>query len=557
MNATRTLTSADTIRAATYARISLAERKAAEDGATIIDAHGVLNQGTITEEYADARHWPVVARYCDNDVKASNGKDDSADYWRMMAAAARGEFDVIIVFQTSRLWRNRRERAEGIELLRKARVSVAAVKGVSFDLTTAQGRGQAGILGEVDTMETEIKAERQQLANYMAVRGGKRLRSSQRPFGYEDDHITERPAEADAIRWAADALLAGGSVMSVQREWQRRGLLTAQTGRPFTRQSITTILRNPRLAGLAVYRGEIIPGVEGEQDAILAEEAWQAVRALLGDKTRRPPRGVRTLLGGLAACACGNVVNGSMNHRRDHVYNCQYSTRGARPGPHVAVRAEAVDEYVERVVLAVLASGELADLVTPPPHVDTAGLRAQAAAIRANLAEMGADRALGHISRAQLHEGTERGNPRLAEIAAELAEAAGAGALAPFARGQAAEAVWDGLDLSRRREVIRALGTVTLLPAGRGARGFDARKVRIESQAGKNLAAELTEVLFWALWAATVTSPAAGTTVTRTATGLTATRACPRITSPSPAMPTSRSGVSSTCSRLTGAPTPR
>ena len=49
-------------------------------------------------------------------------------------------------------------------------MSVAAVKGVSFDLTTAQGRGQAGILGEVDTMETEIKAERQQLANYMAVR---------------------------------------------------------------------------------------------------------------------------------------------------------------------------------------------------------------------------------------------------------------------------------------------------------------------------------------------------------------------------------------------------
>jgi site-specific DNA recombinase len=485
------LTSADTIRAATYARISLAERKAAEDGTTILDAHGVLNQGTITEEHAAAKHWPVVARYSDNDVKASSGKDDSADYWRMMAAAARGEFDVIVVFQTSRLWRNRRERAEGIELLRRACVSVAAVKGVSFDLSTAQGRGQAGILGEVDTMETEIKAERQQLANYMAVRGGKRLRSSQRPFGYEDDHVTERPAEADAIRWAADALLAGGSVMSVVREWQRRGLLTAQTGRPFTRQSITTILRNPRLAGLAVYRGEILG--PGEQAAILAEETWRAVDGLLADPGRKPPKGVRTLLGGLATCPCGNVVNGSMNHRRDRVYNCQYSTRAGRPGPHVAVRAEAVDEYVERVVLAVLASDELADLVSPPPHVDTAGLRAQAAAIRANLDEMGADRALGLVSRSQMLAATERGNARLAEIAAELAEAAGAGALAPFTRGQAAAKVWDELDLSRKREVIRALGTVTLHPAGRGARGFDARKVRIESPAGKNLA-EMTDV---------------------------------------------------------------
>jgi hypothetical protein len=160
----------------------------------------------------------------------------------------------------------------------------------------------------------------------------------------------------------------------------------------------------------------------------------------------------------------------------------------------VSVRAELVDEFVQQVVLHVLESDDLADLVTPPPHVDTAGLRAQAAAIRANLTEMAEDRAVGLISRSQLLEGTERGNARLAEIAAELAEAAGAGALAPFARGQAAKEIWDGLDLSRRREVIRALSTVTLLPAGRGAREFDARKVRIESPAGKDLAAELTLV---------------------------------------------------------------
>ena len=277
--------------------------------------------------------------------------------------------------------------------------------------------------------------------------------------------------------------------MSVQREWQRRGLVTAQTGRPFTRQSITTILRNPRIAGLAVYRGDILPGVTGEQAAILAEQTWRAVDGLLADPARKPPRGVRTLLGGLATCPCGNVVNGRRTTAATACTTASIRPVPARPGPHVAVRAEAVDEYVERVVLAVLCSDELADLVSPPPHVDTAGLRAQAAAIRANLAEMGADRALGLISRSQMLEGTERGNARLAEIAAELAEAAGAGALAPFARGQAAEAVWAGLDLSRRREVIRALATVTLHPAGRGAREFDARKVRIESPAGKDLAA--------------------------------------------------------------------
>ena len=134
--------------------------------------------------------------------------------------------------------------------------------------------------------------------------------------------------------------------MSVSGSGTRRGLVTAQTGRPFTRQSITTILRNPRLAGLAVLPRREASGT-ANQDGRAGRRSWPRRP---GGRSRRcwPTRpqaaaGVRTLLGGLAACACGNVVDGSMNHRRDHVYRCQYSTRGGRPGPHVAVRAEPVD----------------------------------------------------------------------------------------------------------------------------------------------------------------------------------------------------------------------
>ena len=134
---------------------------------------------------------------------------------------------------------------------------------------------------------------------------------------------------------------------------------------------------------------------------------------------------MRTLLGGLAVCRCGNVVTGAVNHLGQHVYRCQVANRNGRAGPHVQVRAEPVNEYAERVVLHVLSSCEVADVMAPPPHADTAGLRAEAAAIRANLAGLGGDRALGLISRAQMLEGTERGNARLAQISTELAAAAG------------------------------------------------------------------------------------------------------------------------------------
>jgi hypothetical protein len=46
--------------------------------------------------------------------------------------------------------------------------------------------------------------------------------------------------------------------------------------------------------------------------------------------------------------------------------------------------------------------------------------------------------------------------------------------------------VWDGLDLSRRREVIRALTPVILHPAGRGARSYDlAAKVDMPGLRGR------------------------------------------------------------------------
>ncbi|MFD7709597.1 recombinase family protein [Streptomyces sp. NPDC059786] len=79
-----------------------------------------------------------------------------------MAAVQRGEVGVIIVYMLVQFWRNRRDRAEGIEILRRREVSVLCVKGPESDVTTAAGRLLAGILGEVDTFEVEQMSEREQ-----------------------------------------------------------------------------------------------------------------------------------------------------------------------------------------------------------------------------------------------------------------------------------------------------------------------------------------------------------------------------------------------------------
>src|SRR4051794_31109976 len=123
-------------RVAVYARIS-------EDELGL--EKGIGRQVEDGRALSAARGWDVVADVTDNDVSATKGAARDG-YSRLLGMVERDELDRIVVWHTSRLWRNRRERAEGIEMLARHRVSVSAVKGPELDLSTAYGRGLAGLL---------------------------------------------------------------------------------------------------------------------------------------------------------------------------------------------------------------------------------------------------------------------------------------------------------------------------------------------------------------------------------------------------------------------------
>ncbi len=473
-----TRTEYQTPRVIVYTRIS-------KDQAA--DEHGVVNQLAACEKHAAARGWTVVARLSDNDLSATSGVHRPG-YERGLEMIAAGQADVLVCWKLDRFVRRVRDLEDVIEIFERAGAKLASVDG-DLDLSTSSGRLVGRMLAVVAKGEMETKGARQRLAAGEAAAAGKRWTGCPRPFGYAADHVTPAPAEATAVATACKWLIGGSTISAVAREWDRRGLRPPQApygplpAQGWTRNSVTTILKNPRIAGLSAYRGEIIG--PGDWTPLVPEETWRAATAILDTRDRtitdkngkirrvkaRTEAGVRTLLGGLAQCRCGNVVTSSVNSTGKHVYRCSPSTRNGRPGPHCQQMSGPVDRYVERVITARLARDDAADLITPP-RPDTAPLHAEAAAIRRNLNELAADRALGIVSRAQMIAATARGNARLDQITAVLAESASSSALAPFAAGQAA-AVWEALDPARKRAVIGALATVTLHPAGRGARTFD------------------------------------------------------------------------------------
>src|SRR4051812_46875848 len=103
-----TSASLSTVRAAVYARISSDRRG---------DEAGVSRQIEEAKCAVGARGWALAGIHTDNALSALRGLARPG-YQRLMADVVAGQVDVVVVYQTSRLWRNRRERADGIDTLR-------------------------------------------------------------------------------------------------------------------------------------------------------------------------------------------------------------------------------------------------------------------------------------------------------------------------------------------------------------------------------------------------------------------------------------------------------
>jgi site-specific DNA recombinase len=466
------------------------------------DEHGVVNQLAACEKHAASRGWMVVRRLCDNDLSASNGVHRPGYEEALRLIAAR-QADILLCWKIDRFVRRVRDLEDVIELFERAGAKLASVDG-DLDLSSSSGRLVGRMLAVVAKGEMESKGARQRLAADSAARDGKRWTGCPRPFGFDEDRVTPHPVEGAAVAAACAAIVGGSTVSSVAREWERLGLRPPQAPfgplreHPWSRVSVTTILRNPRIAGLNAMPRRADPADDFEADErkrprrlpveitgrgqwtpLVSEETWRAAAAILADPGRKHAQGVRTMLGGLATCACGNTAIGSVSHLGQHIYRCDPAARNGRKGPHVTRAAAVADLYVQDAVIGRLSRPDAAQMLAAPKRVDVTRLREQAASIRSNLEQMGGDCAEGLISRAQMLAGTKRANTRLAEIGAQLAEAGSDSVLTPLVAAENAATAWADLDLASQRSVIDALMAVRLLPAGQGARHFDPATVVI------------------------------------------------------------------------------
>jgi DNA invertase Pin-like site-specific DNA recombinase len=376
---------AQPLRAALYLRVS--EDKTGE-------ALAVARQREDATALVERRGWSVAREFTDNSVSAA-GKVQRPQFAALLDAVRAGLVDVVVAWALDRLCRTARDRLALVEACRDAGVMIALVRGSDMDPTTPAGRLALGILGEVAQHEIDQKSDRQRRAVQQRAQAGLPATFTPAPFGWLDDRVTEHPVHGPALRAAAEHVLSGGSLRSVARQWEAAGLVTPQArGTAWVPSVIRSMLLNPRLAGLSVHAGEVVG--HGQWAAILSEETHRALIAHLTNPSRsqqRPGGNYRTLLGGIAACRCGQPVYGGRANGGQAVLRCLALHQGkGRGAGHVTRKREPVEQYVSALVVERLSRPDAADLLTTEGQgPDIEALRSTARALRAELDALAGD----------------------------------------------------------------------------------------------------------------------------------------------------------------------
>jgi site-specific DNA recombinase len=355
-------------------RCAVYTRKSSEEGLDMefnsLDAQRDACEAYVTSQKAEG--W-VALRDRYDDGGFSGGTLDRPALKQLIRDIEAGLIDVIVVYKIDRLSRSLMDFARLVEVFDRNNVTFVSVT-QSFNTTTSMGRLTLNILLSFAQFEREVIGERIR-DKFAASRKRGMWMGGFVPMGYDvkDRKLVVNEAEAATVRMIFDRFAALGSASILARALQSEDVRNKR-GKRIDKGFIYKLFGSRVYLGEAVHKGTSYPG---EHDAIISQDLWDRVHAILKqsprDRRAKNRNSSEALLKGLIFTDTGTAMTPTYTRKGERLYHYYTSmdlirnreTGGAGP---MRLAAAMVDGAVIAEMRRIIGSPEIATRVIEAQH---------------------------------------------------------------------------------------------------------------------------------------------------------------------------------------------
>ena len=334
-------------------RCAVYTRKSSEEGLEQ-EFNSLHAQREACEAYVASQRsegWALIREPYD-DGGFSGGTLERPALKRLLADIEEGLIDVVVVYKIDRLSRSLMDFSKLVEVFDRAGVTFVSVT-QSFNTTTSMGRLTLNILLSFAQFEREVTAERIR-DKIRASRQKGMFMGGNVPLGYvvKDRKLVVSEAEAAIVRGRSSS---GSSGSARRRCWRgscgREGVRTKR-GKLVDKGYLYKLLNNRTYLGLAVHKGTAHPG---EHAAIIDQDLWDKVHAILAENTRTRSANTRAqtpaLLKGLIFGPTGAAMSPTHTRKGNRLYRYYVSQDVLKRGPEACPVGRVPAAEIEAAVI--------------------------------------------------------------------------------------------------------------------------------------------------------------------------------------------------------------
>ena len=274
----------------------------------------------------------------------------------MLARIQNGEADAILAWHPDRLARNSIDGGQIIYLLDQRKLADLKFQTFWFE-NTSQGKFMLNIAFGQSKYYVDNLSENTKRGLRQKVRRGEFPGIA--PFGYYNNPKTKtihiEPKEAQLLVEIFVLYAKGESTFQDISDYLLKRGVRTKGGRPFHKDKIKQILKNPFYYGHFVYDGELH---EGKHEALVSKKLFDEVQAVIEHRSH-PTKGLREPQPycGLLRCGCGMMITSESKTKRqkngnEHhyvYYRCSRKNKAVRC-VESAVRSELLDKQLSELL---------------------------------------------------------------------------------------------------------------------------------------------------------------------------------------------------------------